>query len=249
MPLLQFPLCLLLAVSLGWLTQASITATDVVIVGDSTVQDWPMADAKRGWGQMLPGFFLPEVKSLNHAMGGRSSKTFRAEGRWDKVLAAKPKLVLIQFGHNDAHGPGRPESTDAQTDFRDNMLRYVDEAKAAGISVVLVTPPPHRIPGPAGGIDGGLVPYATVTKAVAKERGVPCIDLFATATEAFNKLSDQDRVALFCSNDDRSHFSARGATLLATMIAEALAREPALKGVLRKPAEWPVNAPAAENKK
>jgi lysophospholipase L1-like esterase len=249
MRLFQLSLCLLLAVSLGWLTETRASAVDVVIVGDSTVQDWPVAEAKRGWGQMLPGFFLPEVKALNHAAGGRSSKTFRSEGRWDKVLAAKPKVVLIQFGHNDAHGPGRPESTDAATEFHDNMLRYVDEAKAAGISVVLVTPPPHRISGPTGGIDGALVPYATATKAVAKERGVPCIDLFATATEAFNKLSDEGRLALFCSNDDRSHFSARGATLLATMIAEALAREPGLKGLLRKPAEWPVNAPAAANGK
>ncbi len=147
--------------------------------------------------------------------------------------------MLIQFGHNDAHGPGRPESTDAAGEFRENLLRYVDEAKAARIGVVLVTPPPHRIPGARGGTDAGLAPYAATTRAVAKECGVPCIDLFASAGEAFNALGDDERIALFCSTEDRSHFSVRGATLLARMIAEALSREPAGKGLLRKPAEWP----------
>ena len=242
----HFHLYLLLMASLAWVADGQASAADVVIVGDSTVQDWPVADAKRGWGQMLPAFFAPEVKVLNHAVGGRSSKTFRSEGRWAKVLAAHPKVVLIQFGHNDAHGPGRPESTDAQTEFRDNMLRYVDEAKAAGIAVILVTPPPHRVTGPHGGTDGGLVPYATATKSVAKERGVPCIDLFATASEAFNALSEDGRLALFCSSDDRSHFSPQGASLLARMIAEALAQDPLTKGMLRKVAEWPATVANAK---
>lgn len=239
---------LILSALLCWTIVGHANATDVVIVGDSTVQDWPTTDTKRGWGQLLPEYFAAEVTVANHAAGGRSSKTFRAEGRWAKVLAAHPKLVLIQFGHNDAHGPGRPESTDAATDFRDNMLRYVDEAKAAGIIVVLVTPPPHRVSGPHGGIDGGLVPYATAIKAVAKEKGVPCIDLFATAGALFNGLGDVDRLALFYSNEDRSHFSVRGASLLAKIIAEALMQEPLAKGLLRKPGEWPVINPSADRK-
>lgn len=119
------------------------------------------------------------------------------------------------------------------------MARYVDEGKAAGISVVLVTPPPHRVVGPQGGTDGALVPYANSTKAVAKEKGVPCIDLFVTATPAFNALTEPDRIALFCSVEDRSHFSMRGALLLARMVADGLALEPKLKGMLRPVAQWP----------
>ncbi|HEX3133077.1 MAG TPA: rhamnogalacturonan acetylesterase [Planctomycetota bacterium] len=228
-------------------TAENTSTADVILVGDSTVQDWPLAEAKRGWGQLLPGFFAEGLRVQNHAAGGRSSKTFRSEGRWAKVLATHPKLVLIQFGHNDAHGAGRPESTDATTDFRENMARYVDEAKAAGISVVLVTPPPHRVAGPQGGTDGALVPYANTTKAVAKEKGVPCVDLFATATSAFNALTEQDRIALFCSVEDRSHFSPPGALLLARMIANALAQDPAIKGMLRPVAQWP-GIPVGEKK-
>jgi len=237
---------LLLLVSLGGVAENKSTA-DVVLVGDSTVQDYATGENKRGWGQLLPGFFAAGLRVSNQAAGGRSSKTFRSEGRWAKVMDAHPKLVLIQFGHNDAHGAGRPESTDAATDFRENMARYVDEAKAAGISVVLVTPPPHRVVGPRGGTDGALVPYVTSIKAVAKEHGVPCVDLFATATPAFNALSEDERLALFCSSEDRSHFSPRGALLLARMIAEALAQEPNIKVLLRPMGEWP--APSTVERK
>lgn len=230
---------LLLLATPGGAAAENKSTAEVILVGDSTVQDWPVAEPKRGWGQLLPGFFAVGLRVQNHAAGGRSSKTFRSEGRWDKVLAAHPKLVLIQFGHNDAHGPGRPESTNAATDFRENMARYVDDANSAGIRVVLVTPPPHRVAGPQGGTDSALVPYANAIMAVAKEKGVPCIDLFAAATPVFNALSEADRIALFCSVDDRSHFSPRGALLLARMIAEALVKEPTIKNLLRPAAEWP----------
>lgn len=238
-------ICILMLMSLGSAADAvavpvSSTA-DVVVVGDSTVQDWPLNDSKRGWGQILPTFFADQVKVLNLAAGGRSSKTFRAEGRWDKVLAAHPKLVLVQFGHNDAHGGGRPEATDAQTDFSDNMRRYVTEAKAAGMVVVLVTPPPHRTSGARS--DMGLSPYAIATRAVAKEQGVLCIDLFATGSELFKGLGEDGCLPLFCSAEDRSHFSARGAGTFARMVAEALAQEPSAKLMLRARADWPATKP------
>src|SRR5206468_2108400 len=71
------------------------------IVGDSTVKsDAPL----RGWGQELAQFFNPKkINVVNRAIGGRSSRTFQNEGRWDKVLADLKvgDLVLIQFGHND----------------------------------------------------------------------------------------------------------------------------------------------------
>jgi len=38
------------------------------------------------------------------ARSGRSSKSFRDEGHWQKALDTKPTWVLIQFGHNDIPG-------------------------------------------------------------------------------------------------------------------------------------------------
>lgn len=74
------------------------------IAGDSTVRN---AGEQRGWGQDVGGFLDPgKIQLQNRAIGGRSSRTFFTEGRWDTMLGEMKKgdLVLIQFGHNDV-GP------------------------------------------------------------------------------------------------------------------------------------------------
>src|SRR4051794_29747569 len=77
----------------------------VFMIGDSTMADKPMvpANPERGWGQMLPLYFRDNVRIDNHAMNGRSSKSFLGEGRWKKVLERikAGDYVIIQFGHND----------------------------------------------------------------------------------------------------------------------------------------------------
>jgi hypothetical protein len=38
--------------------------------------------------------------------------------KMEKLLESKPKYILLQFGHNDSHGKGKPESTDAATNIK-----------------------------------------------------------------------------------------------------------------------------------
>lgn len=90
----------------------------VFIIGDSTVKNG-RGDGKNGqwgWGSFFWQFTdTARVSIENHAIGGRSSRTFIEEGRWQKVLdALQPgDYVIVQFGHNDA-GPlntGRARAT------------------------------------------------------------------------------------------------------------------------------------------
>src|SRR5215470_13271163 len=79
------------------------------IIGDSTVKngDGTGKDKLWGWGSYLAEYFdTDRIHVENHAIGGRSSRTFITEGRWDRILAvAKPgDFVLVQMGHNDG-GP------------------------------------------------------------------------------------------------------------------------------------------------
>src|SRR5438046_10651710 len=83
--------------------------------------------------------------------------------------------VLIQFGHNDQPGkPGR--STDLATEFPANMRQYVKEVAAAGGTPVLVTPLTRRT-FKDGKVKDDLAAWATATKKVAAEEGVPVLDL------------------------------------------------------------------------
>nr|WP_218134143.1 SGNH/GDSL hydrolase family protein [Massilia sp. PDC64] len=104
----------------------------VILVGDSTMA------SKSGYGDALCARFTADVTCVNLARGGRSTSSFRAEGRWDEVqrmlkdgASFKATYVLVQFGHNDQPGkPGR--STDLVTQFPVNMARYAQETRDLG---------------------------------------------------------------------------------------------------------------------
>ena len=63
----------------------------------------------RGWGEMLQEFFTSDVRIINYARGGRSSRSFTEEGLWDKVKSnLNPgDYVFIQFAHNDEKEQGK----------------------------------------------------------------------------------------------------------------------------------------------
>jgi lysophospholipase L1-like esterase len=153
-------------------------AVRIVILGDSTVCDYPPESPVRGWGQYLADSFKGPVAVRNLAVNGRSTKTFLKEGRLQKALDEKADVALIQFGHNDSHGKGRPEATDADTDYKDNLRTYVDAFAKAGTLPVLVTPM-HRRTFQDGKVTEELKPYADAMKAVAAERKVAVVDLYA----------------------------------------------------------------------
>ena len=77
------------------------------IIGDSTVRngDGRGGNSQWGWGSFIADYFdTTKIRVLNLAIGGRSSRTFITEGRWDKILndLKKGDYVIMQFGHNDA---------------------------------------------------------------------------------------------------------------------------------------------------
>jgi lysophospholipase L1-like esterase len=208
----------------------------IAIVGDSTVADYKLDDTHRGWGQLFPEFIdTNRVSVQNFAVNGRSTKTFKSEGRWELVLAFKPDYIFIQFGHNDSHAKDRPESTDPETDYSRYLREYVESARAQGATPILVTPM-HR---GTWDTDGGhltqeLLPYADAMGRVAKEKKVPVIDLYTLSAKTFEQLGSEQLKTLFAFPDtDKTHFNEKGARLLATLVARETARRvPTLKSYL-----------------
>jgi pectinesterase len=141
---------ILLAV-LTWLVFAAAMqqkVTTIFIIGDSTAaeKDLSKGSPERGWGMALQCFFDEAfIRVDNHAVNGRSSKSFLDEGRWQKVLdKIKPgDYVIIQFGHNDEK-PNPARHTEPGSTFDANLAKFVTETRQMGGIPVVMNPVVRR---------------------------------------------------------------------------------------------------------
>jgi lysophospholipase L1-like esterase len=202
------------------------------IVGDSTANsNAPL----RGWGSEIGAYFdASKINVVNRAIGGRSSRTFITEGRWDKVLAElKPgDFVLVQFGHNDVgdyHDPkakGRPslhgEGEDTAQAFKADlktmetihtfgwyMRKYAADAKAKGATVILLSMVPHK-----DWQDGKILrneqeTFVKWTKDAAQATGALYIDTNTIIAKGLEQLGPDKVNTLF--GDQRTHSTPDGA--------------------------------------
>lgn len=226
-----------------WTFTTARQATRIALAGDSTVTD------EQGWGLGFAARLREGLVSLNRSRGGRSTRSYRSEGLWSAVLAGKPDWVLIQLGHNDMPGKGLERETDVETTYPENLARMVDEARAAGVSPVLVTPLTRRRLDAQGCVRSDLVAYADAMRTVAAGRRVPLIDLHARSIEAIERMTRTEVAALgFLKDDgtpDLTHLSARGGGLFGGLVAEELARAvPALAPGIRSSASGVVERSA-----
>lgn len=197
----------------------------IVLVGDSTVTD------NAGWGLGFKQFLTDGAECINTSQGGRSSESFRREGRWTNALALKGDYYLIQFGHNNEPGkPGR--STDMAT-FASNMVSYVEEARAIGAKPVLVTPLARRQwdKEHPGKIKSSLAPYAEEVRKIAAAKHVPLVDLQARSIELCESLGPEKCLEFSppkivdgtnTGGFDGTHLNANGHVLFARLVVEEL---------------------------
>jgi lysophospholipase L1-like esterase len=193
----------------------------IVLVGDSTVND------EGGWGEGLRASLNDSAQVINLAKNGRSSKSFRDEGLWPPALAAKPDYILIQFGHNDEPGKGPDRETDPSTTYRANMIRYVDEARAAGATPVLVTSIVRRNFDADGKIKRDrMVPYVEEVRKIAEEKKVLLIDLYALTLAQAEALPPSERESLNATTKDgktdTTHLGPKGRREIGEMVARQL---------------------------
>ena len=208
-----------LMIALGAAATQPAAKLKIVLAGDSTVTD------KAGWGVGFAALLADDVQLLNHSRGGRSSRTFREEGSWEKVLATKADYVLIQFGHNDE--PGTNRSTDRETEFPKFMRLYVEEARAARMKPILVTPLVRRQFKENGKIESSLARHAEIVRAIAKEMNVPLIELHDRSLAVCNALGRDACTALLSTEKptggyDGTHLTPTGSMLMGAIVADEL---------------------------
>lgn len=232
------PLAALLLACALLATAAPRERTSVFLVGDSTMADKPEPDRnpERGWGQMLPRFLDGSVQVRNRAVNGRSSRSFIAEGRWDAVLGeVRPgDYVLVQFGHNDQKREDPARFTNPYTGYRRNLERFVRDTRARGATPVLLSSIVRRSFNAHGVLEDTHGAYPQVTRDVARELGVPFVDLQSLSEELVLRAGVEGSKALFVwvapgasamypeGKQDNTHLSVAGATEVARLAARAL---------------------------
>ena len=131
----------MVAVCLILMAATTDKTTTIFVIGDSTAANKDISGGKqeRGWAMVLQAYFDDHIIVDNHAVNGRSSKSFIDEGRWDKVLQKmKPgDYVIIQFGHNDEK-PKADRHTDPGSTFDYNLAKFVRETREHGGIPVLM---------------------------------------------------------------------------------------------------------------
>lgn len=217
----------------------------IILVGDSTVTD------NAGWGLGFKALLEDEAECTNTARGGRSSRTFREEGSWDKVMQMKADYVLIQFGHNDE--PGTDRSTNLETEFPRFMRQYVEDARKAGMKPVLVTPLVRRQFKAEGKIESSLAGHAQAVKLIAREMDVPLVDLHDRSLAVCNAMGKQVCTAVLSTvkpngQFDGTHLTPTGSALMGALVVDELRNAvPALEPFIRAvpaSAAAPTTAPA-----
>jgi lysophospholipase L1-like esterase len=216
----------------------------VYLAGDSTMAQ--KADDKRpetGWGEYLQSQFDDRrVKIENHAQNGRSTKSFINEGRWQAIVdkLKKGDYVFIEFGHNDEKLDKPETGAAANTDYRNNLIRFIKDVRAKNAFPVLLTPVMRRRFNEKGEFFDTHGEYPDVVRKVAAEYKVPLIDMHRKSEAVIKSLGEENSKKLFLilkpkehpnypdGIEDNTHFSAFGAEQMARAAADGI-REAKIK--------------------
>lgn len=217
------------------------------IIGDSTVKngDGTGKNGQMGWGSVIaPYFDTTKISIRNHAIGGRSSRTFITEGRWDKVLQdlAPGDFVIMQFGHNDsgplddtarARGSIRGIGDSSRSVYNPimkkqetvytygwYMRKYVNDTKAKGATAIICSPIPRNMFKEGKVTRSGNNDYGGWSQAVAKSTGAFFIDLNAIIADQYDNMGSEKVTAFFPA--DHTHTNDAGARLNAASVIEGL---------------------------
>lgn len=150
-------------------------------IGDSTMADKvkPNINPEHGWLQVFPQFVTADVRIINKAVNGRSSKSFIEQKRWDSIYKKlqKGNYVFIQFGHNDAKAEDSTRYTNPHTAYRHNLIKFVTEAREKGAIPILFSSITRRNFNDKGVLISTHGEYTQEARLVAQEYKVPFIDL------------------------------------------------------------------------
>jgi lysophospholipase L1-like esterase len=206
----------------------------VWMIGDSTMCNYESNRAPlNGWGMPFVYFFDSTVTIDNRARGGRSTRTFISEGRWQPIADSMQEgdYVLMQFGHNDEAKEERyKDRYTPVTDYKTNLIKFITETRSKKATPVLITPVTRMRFDAAGKIQETHIEYSAAVWEVGKQYNVPVIDLDVKSRDLLQQFGPVQSKLLFMQLDslehpnypngqkDNTHFNDYGARLIAQLV-------------------------------
>jgi lysophospholipase L1-like esterase len=210
--------------------------TTIWMIGDSTMCQY---DSSRfpltGWGMPFAQYFDSSVTIKNEARGGRSTRTFIAENRWQPIVndLSDGDYVFIQFGHND-EAKNYPDRYTTPEDYRNNLIKFVRESRDKKAVPVLITPVSRRKFDASGNAVETHEVYSKIVREVAAQMNVPLIDLDEMSLKLFQQFGEKNSTLLFMQLapgenpdypsgvHDNTHFNAYGARHIAELVLQGI---------------------------
>lgn len=207
-----------------------IPSYTIYTIGDSTMANKSKdVYPETGWCMVLQDYFKEGVKVSNHAVNGRSTKSFINEKRWQAVLDSLKAgdYVFIQFGHNDEKENDTTRYAAPFGAYKKNLERFIIEARAKGATPVLFTPIVRRKFDEQGRLTDTHGQYPAAVREVAREQNVAFVDLLDLSEKWVSRLGDEPSKEywLWTAPDkkypqgrkDDTHLSVKGANKICSL--------------------------------
>lgn len=219
----------------------------LILIGDSTVKN---GGERRegglwGWGECLAAHFdTNRIRIVNRAIGGRSSRTFFTEGRWEKVLdELRPgDYVMMQFGHNDGGSLSDPRGRASVKGNGDNtqeakdkdgkletvhsygwyLRQYIAGATAKGATPIVCSPIPRNI-WRDGHVARAGNDYGKWAREAAEQGGARFIDLNELLARRYEMVGAEVVGTKYFTEKDHTHTTRAGAEVNAAGVADGIA--------------------------
>lgn len=249
----------LLAVSLLFMIPMQAAKRKVHTIGDSTMSEYkPMATPKRGWGMYLQAFCNADSLEVNNrGKSGASTRTFyETENLWPSVKKQMRAgdYLIIQFAHNDEKCKGedvyeqnaklRAEGKDTLTDMRGTepnttykayLRKYVNEARALGVTPILMSPicrayfKDGKINDEGKHVLSADKNYVRSMQEVAEEMNVPFLNMTENSRELFEQFGKEYCMEHYFNCGDKTHTGQEGGMVVAHLAYRLIANCPELK--------------------
>ncbi|QKX59609.1 uncharacterized protein TRUGW13939_06746 [Talaromyces rugulosus] len=199
-----------------------------LLAGDSTTAT--QSSGGGGWGDgFLNTTLFNGACGVNYGHDGATTVSFRNGGDWDNVLeraqnssSRHDPYITIQFGHNDQ----KASANISIEEYTSNLEQFVDEARAAGATPILVTPLSRRnyenSTTGTSSIIQDLANQTVATIQAAENRGCSWVNLNAASTEYLNRIGPTDAFTYNLISTDHTHLNSEGSIVFGNLMADLI---------------------------